>query len=65
MAKIYMQKNVPRNHREHFKSPKMKRLEARLINYMANCGVLMSGAYSVVLSRAMQAQYIDQFSEVF
>ncbi len=65
ITKIHMLNKAPTGYREHYKYAKMKKLENRLIEYMAANGVMMVGTCSLILSTAMQATEIDHFSEVF
>ncbi len=65
VSKIHMLGQTPTSYRDHFKSSKMKKLENRLIEYMAANGVLMVGTCSLILSTAMETKEIDHFSEVF
>lgn len=65
VAKIHMIAETPTSYRNHFKTKKMKSLENKLIEYMAENGVLMVGTCSLVLSTAMKNAEVDQFSETF
>ncbi|MCJ8325340.1 MAG: aspartate aminotransferase family protein [Hyphomicrobiales bacterium] len=65
VAKIHMMGKPPNSYRDHFKTPQMKNLEHKLIEYMAANGVLMIGTCSLALSTAMTNAEIDQFSETF